>query len=160
MFFEITGAITNVELIARGRGVRSRAMLNKRYGSGSWRKMKGTARVRLATAAKHGRRFTGMKRTASGKRTSKSSVSATSAGTSKIPSLSSARLRFVVCVKNGGYVDLEPLKVYKVLADREARTRGMLRVVDASGEDYLYPAGFFRPIQVTSKLFQLIEAGA
>jgi hypothetical protein len=101
-----------------------------------------------------------MKCTASGKRTSKSSVSSTSAGTSKIPSLSSARLRFVVCVKNGGYVDLEPLKVYKVLADRQARTRGMLRVVDASGEDYLYPADFFEPVQVTSKLFQLIEAGA
>jgi hypothetical protein len=101
-----------------------------------------------------------MKRTASEKRTSKSSDSPTSASKSKVPSLSSPQLRFVVCVKSGGYVDLELLKVYKVLADREARARGMLRVEDASGEDYLYPADFFQPVQVTPSLFQLIEASA
>src|SRR5437762_12131218 len=105
-------------------------------------------------AENYGRRFIGMKRTASAKRTSKSNDSSTSAGKSKVPSLSSPQLRFVVCVKSGGYVDLEPLKVYKVLADREARAHGMLRVEDASGEDYLYPAGFSHPVQVRPSLFQ------
>jgi len=63
----------------------------------------------------------------------------------------------VVCVKNGGYVDLEPLKVYKVLRDAKAAAEGLLRVEDASGEDYVYPARFFLPIQATSRLFQLVE---
>jgi hypothetical protein len=47
MWFEIVSAITNVETIARGQGVRSRARLRKRFGSGAWRKMKGRARIRL-----------------------------------------------------------------------------------------------------------------
>ena len=101
-----------------------------------------------------------MKHMASEKKTSRSSASSTSKNKSRIPSLSSPQLRFVVCVKSGGYVDLEPLKVYKVLADRDARNRGMLRVVDASGDDYLFPADFFQPVQVTKKLFQLVEASA
>ena len=100
-----------------------------------------------------------MKHMPSGKRTSKSNASSTNKNKPRIPSLSSPQLRFVVCVKSGGYVDLEPLKVYKVLADRDARTHGMLRIVDSSGDDYLFPADFFRPVQVTTKLFQLV-AGA
>ncbi len=47
MFFEIVGSISDVEMIARGRGVKSRAALNKKYGSATWRKMKGIAKVRL-----------------------------------------------------------------------------------------------------------------
>ncbi len=100
-----------------------------------------------------------MKRTASEKKNSKSNASSNNGGR-RIPAIMSPRLRFVVCVNSGGYVDLEPLKVYKVRADREARSHGMLRVVDASGEDYLYPADFFQPVQVTAKLFDLLKAGA
>jgi hypothetical protein len=48
VFFEIVSAITNVETIARGRGVRSRDALKRKYGSANWRKLKGTVRVRLA----------------------------------------------------------------------------------------------------------------
>lgn len=47
MWFEIVSDITDVETIARGRGVRSRANLRKKHGSGTWRKMKGKARIRL-----------------------------------------------------------------------------------------------------------------
>lgn len=100
-----------------------------------------------------------MKRTASGKKNSKSNASSTNSG-KRVPALRSPNLRFVVCVKNAGYVDLEPLKVYKVRADRDARSNGLLRVVDASGEDYLYPADFFQPVKVTAKLFDLVNAGA
>jgi len=63
----------------------------------------------------------------------------------------------VVCIKSGGYVDLEPLKVYKVRRDASAVAQGLLRVVDGSGEDYLYPADFFRPIIAAPGLFKAVE---
>jgi len=47
--FEIVGAVTEVELIASGRGVRRLNFLRKRYGGRNWRKVKGLATIRLAT---------------------------------------------------------------------------------------------------------------
>jgi hypothetical protein len=47
MDFEIAGEITDVETIATGTGVRDRGRLRKQYGKGRWRKLKGTANVRL-----------------------------------------------------------------------------------------------------------------
>ena len=47
MDFEIIGEITEIETIARGRGVKSRARLQRQYGQGRWRKLKGKAYVRL-----------------------------------------------------------------------------------------------------------------
>ncbi len=49
MHFEILGQIADVEVIAAGRGIRTLAELRKRYGSGRWRKLKGTATIRLAS---------------------------------------------------------------------------------------------------------------
>ena len=51
MKFELVGAITNVEVIAAGPGIRVRSYLSKAYGHGRWRKMKGTATVRLPNGA-------------------------------------------------------------------------------------------------------------
>lgn len=48
MYFEITGEITDIELIAKGRAIRDLARLRKKYGTGRWRKLKGKATVRLA----------------------------------------------------------------------------------------------------------------
>lgn len=45
--FEIVGEIENVETIARGRGIRERARLNRTYGTSNWRKLKGDATIRL-----------------------------------------------------------------------------------------------------------------
>lgn len=57
--------------------------------------------------------------------------------------------QFVLCVKNDGYpASLELRKVYQRLADAVAESRHMVRVVDESGEDYLYPEAFFTPIEV------------
>jgi len=57
---------------------------------------------------------------------------------------------FVVCMKNDGYeVSLELHKIYRVLSDENAATEGDLRIVDESGEDYLYPASYFAPIEVS-----------
>lgn len=52
--------------------------------------------------------------------------------------------RFVLCVRNKGYpVGLELRKIYRVLADEQASKRHQLRVIDESGEDYLYPEEYF-----------------
>jgi hypothetical protein len=49
-----------------------------------------------------------------------------------------------ICIHNEGYeVSLELRKLYKVVSDPDALKNGLLRVVDESGEDYLYPEGFF-----------------
>ena len=51
MDFEIIGEITRTETIASGSGVRNRLRLQKQYGQGRWRKLKGVARVRLVDGA-------------------------------------------------------------------------------------------------------------
>ena len=57
--------------------------------------------------------------------------------------------RFAVCVRNKGYeASLERHKIYVVLADRDAEQDGDVRVVDESGEDYLYPAAWFVAVEV------------
>lgn len=51
---------------------------------------------------------------------------------------------FAVCVRNEGVeASLELRKLYEVVADPEAEDDGMLRVIDESGEDYLFPSDFF-----------------
>ncbi len=56
--------------------------------------------------------------------------------------------KFVLCVRNGGSDDLEPRKVYQLLSDRSAVNEGLVRVIDESGEDYLYPADYFVPVRL------------
>jgi hypothetical protein len=60
--------------------------------------------------------------------------------------------RFVLCLSNRGFeAALEPRKIYQVLPDPEAEREDLLRVVDESGEDYLYPKAMFEPIQVPDR---------
>lgn len=55
----------------------------------------------------------------------------------------------VVCVKNDGHpVSLELRKLYVALPDAQALKRHQLRVIDESGEDYLYPRAFFIPVDL------------
>ncbi|MDP8982307.1 MAG: hypothetical protein M3O35_17150 [Acidobacteriota bacterium] len=56
--------------------------------------------------------------------------------------------RFVLCIRNDGAGDLEPRKVYQVLPDRTADREGYVRLIDESGEDYLYPAEYFVAVKV------------
>ena len=51
--------------------------------------------------------------------------------------------RYALCVNNTECSDLEIRKVYQVLADATAAPEGYVRVVDESGEDYLYPEAYF-----------------
>jgi len=54
--------------------------------------------------------------------------------------------RFAICINNSEYpASLEVHKLYRVLPDDEAAREGDLRIVDESGEDYLYPAEWFLP---------------
>lgn len=57
--------------------------------------------------------------------------------------------RFVICIRNEDCEDLEPRKVYRVLPDDGAAEDGYLRVIDESGEDYLYPADYFAPVELS-----------
>lgn len=60
---------------------------------------------------------------------------------------------FAVCIKNTGYpASLELHKIYRVIPDADAARDGNVRVVDESGEDYLFPASFFAPIKVPAEI--------
>lgn len=56
--------------------------------------------------------------------------------------------QFVICVRNSGAEDLELRKLYQVVPDEDAARDGYLRVIDESGEDYLYPAEFFVAVEL------------
>ena len=69
-----------------------------------------------------------------------------------------AEVEFVLCVKNDDCDDLEKRKVYRVLPDKKADKDGYLRVIDESGEDYLYPAAYFIRVQLPQEAEQAISA--
>ena len=55
----------------------------------------------------------------------------------------------VLCLRNAGYkVSLEPRKIYLALPDPEAKSHGQLRVIDESGEDYLFPKSLFAVVKL------------
>jgi len=57
---------------------------------------------------------------------------------------------FVLCIENKECDDLERRKVYQVLPDDKAADAGYLRIVDESGEDYLYPESYFVSVELPS----------
>jgi len=59
-----------------------------------------------------------------------------------------ARKQFLLCIRNDGCDDLEPAKLYEKLPDRTATKEGYVRIVDDSGEDYLYPATYFAAVKL------------
>ncbi len=68
---------------------------------------------------------------------------------------------YVVCLDNAGYpASLERHKIYKVLPDEDAAADGDIRVIDESGEDYLYSAARFVPIQVPLAVKHSLEEAA
>jgi hypothetical protein len=69
--------------------------------------------------------------------------------------------QLVVCIKNDGYsVSLEKRKIYVALQDPLSAARGMLRIIDESGDDYLYPKTFFRPIALPQSVRKAVLAAA
>ena len=73
--------------------------------------------------------------------------------------MATGRKRFVVCVRNEGYpASLELRKIYQSLTDDQAQKLGQIRVIDESGEDYLYPARFFSEIDLSPSLKRAVLA--
>jgi hypothetical protein len=65
---------------------------------------------------------------------------------------------FVVCIKNEGYAaSLELRKIYEVVQDDLAADHQMIRVVDESGEDYLFPVDFFISIDLPKPVEQALN---
>ncbi len=67
--------------------------------------------------------------------------------------------RLVVCIDNEDYsASLEKRKIYVALRDPAAEKHGLLRIIDESGDDYLYPKIFFRPIALSQAIKTAILA--
>ena len=65
--------------------------------------------------------------------------------------------RFVMCINNAAYpVSLELRKVYMALPDPEAESTGFVRVVDESGEDYMYPESLFAAVELPRAAADLV----
>jgi hypothetical protein len=68
--------------------------------------------------------------------------------------------QFALCIDNKDSEDLEKRKIYQVLPDAEAKAEGYLRVIDESGEDYLYPETYFILVQLPREAQDiLVSAG-
>ncbi|MCF2971360.1 hypothetical protein L1047_09165 [Synechococcus sp. Nb3U1] len=65
--------------------------------------------------------------------------------------------QFAVCLNNEGYeASLEVGKIYRVVADEEAKANGLVRVIDESGEDYAFSANRFYPIEVPKPVEEVL----
>ena len=68
-------------------------------------------------------------------------------------------MKFVICINNKGYeVSLERGKVYRVLNDEKASQHNLTRVIDESGEDYLFPNEYFVPIKLPKEAEEALVA--
>lgn len=66
--------------------------------------------------------------------------------------------RFAVCLDSGGNDDLLPRKLYQILPDERAAADDLLRVVDESGEDYLYPRELFAFVNLPRTAERMLTA--
>jgi hypothetical protein len=152
MRFEILGEISGIETFATGSGIREIARLRRIYGRGRWRKRKGIARVKYPMARSMWLSYTGMRRPGSVARNSRSSTCF------EVMTKTQAK-QLVVCVENDGYAaSLEKRKIYVALRDTAADKHDMLRIIDESGEDYLYPKAFFRSIALPQAVKRAVLA--
>ena len=63
----------------------------------------------------------------------------------------------VLCIENNDCDDLEKRKIYLVLPDEGAEKEGYIRVIDESGEDYLYPQSYFIVVQLPRKAQEALQ---
>lgn len=78
---------------------------------------------------------------------------------SKLPKARNTATRVAVCVDNADYpASLELHKVYRISVDKVAEIDGDLRVIDESGEDYLYPAELFVVLEVPQSAARALKA--
>lgn len=67
---------------------------------------------------------------------------------------------YVLCVRNEKCEDLEIKKIYQVLPDKRAFRDGYIRVVDETGEDYLYPEAYFVSVRIPQQAQRALVATA
>jgi hypothetical protein len=141
MRFEILGEISNIETFAVGSGIREISRLRRIYGRGRWRKRKGIAKIKLSDGSIHIAELHWYEGSCS-------------------EQMAKARTKqLVVCVDNEGYaVSLEKRKIYIAVPDPAAEKHGMLRIIDESGEDYLYPRALFRSIALPQAVKRAVLA--
>ena len=68
--------------------------------------------------------------------------------------------RFALCVENKDSEDLEKRKIYVVIPDEDAEKDGYFRVVDESGEDYLYPVSYFILVELSVEAQKALKAAS
>lgn len=66
--------------------------------------------------------------------------------------MSEQERQFVLCIKNDGCDDLQIRKIYEVLPDESAAKDEYIRIIDESGEDYLYPTNYFYPVEIAQNV--------
>lgn len=65
--------------------------------------------------------------------------------------------KFLLCIDNDGYeASLEPRKLYEKIPDKEAEELHQVRIIDESGEDYLYPSEFFASVKIPAEALDRI----
>lgn len=69
-----------------------------------------------------------------------------------------SKAKFVLCIADKDCDDLDKGKVYPLLQDAKAKREGYVRVIDESGEDYLYPASLFVRVDIPSKARAALSA--
>lgn len=68
--------------------------------------------------------------------------------------------QYVVCLDNEGYkASLVPRRIYRAIPDAEAADRGLVRIIDESEEDYLFPARLFERIELPAGLKRKLAGG-
>ena len=75
--------------------------------------------------------------------------------------MSSRRIKtkgFAVCLRNAGFdASLEVRKLYPVVDDADAEANDLIRVIDESGEDYLYPASLFQKLELPAEVQRVLR---
>ncbi len=70
-------------------------------------------------------------------------------------------MSFVICLSNKDYpASLERRKLYSLVPDTKAEGKGFVRVIDESGEDYLYPATLFAHVSLPHEIEEAVEHAA
>ncbi len=69
-------------------------------------------------------------------------------------------LQYAVCVRNEECEDMEIRKIYQILPDKRGARDGYVRVIDESGEDYLYPEAYFVPVKLPQRAKRAVAATA
>lgn len=156
MNFEIIGPITEIETFAVGASIRELPRLQKAYGKGRWRKGKTTVRLAngsILLAEVHCHEAAGI-----GRKEFKIKYYLDS---TPMQHATTETTGFVICIRNNEYpVSLEPRKIYPTIHDSAAAEHHQLRVVDESGEDYLYPEEYFIPVELPVAVQQALKIAA